>query len=241
MLMRNKRDQAWSVASYPCLGLWVFLQDPLVKLPTYEKALSCALAGGKVLDLGCCFGQDLRRFAIEGVPTEQMWALDRDKRLWDLGYELFRDRDKMKAHFLEEDAFQLASSSRSTPSAPVQQLPNDFSVILAFHFLHLFKWEDQLRLCEIIATLSKPGTIVLGSQMGSPEPRHLETPWGHMFLQSALTLKEMWRTAGKRTETAWTVSFTREIGIVEWGLRREDCGWIDARNREVDWVVERVR
>ena len=52
-----------------------------------------AQAGDRVLDLGCGFGQDLRLVATDGACPQNLYASDISKKLWDLSFELFNDRD----------------------------------------------------------------------------------------------------------------------------------------------------
>lgn len=55
-------------------------------------------------------GQDLRRLAVDGAPTANMYATDIIGDFWDLGYDLFRDRDTMKAEFIKADILDTYSA-----------------------------------------------------------------------------------------------------------------------------------
>ena len=228
----SQRDQAWPLSRYPCVGNWGFLYCPLIASPGYEGALSRARKGGIVLDFGCGFGQDLRRMALDGVSTEGMWATDLNGKLWELGFELFRDRERMRAHFVEGDVF-------APETGLVETLKGKVDVVLAYQFIHLFSWDNQVKLCEMITEMSKPGSIVLGSQMGSREFRQQKTPWGEMCLQNSQSWKELWKVVAEKTGVPWEVSFSREVDLGEWGLQYEDYKWMNPRNCAFDFVVER--
>jgi hypothetical protein len=59
-------------------------------------------AGETLLEIGSFIGQDMRRLVVDGAPSDKLIAVD-IVNFWDLGYEMFRDRDKFEAHFIEAD------------------------------------------------------------------------------------------------------------------------------------------
>ena len=82
----------------------MFLSHILQRISCWPDIVKRAeTSGAVVLDAGCGLGQDLRYLAAVGCPTEQMWALDLISAFCDLGYELFRDGEKMKANFVAAD------------------------------------------------------------------------------------------------------------------------------------------
>lgn len=58
-----------------------------------------------MLDLGCCCAQDLRKLVHDGAPSENLWGAELKGGFLELGYELFLDRETLKAHFIEADVF----------------------------------------------------------------------------------------------------------------------------------------
>ncbi|OTA83888.1 hypothetical protein M434DRAFT_40138, partial [Hypoxylon sp. CO27-5] len=53
------------------------------------------------LDLGTCFGQDLRKLAYDGALVHRLWASDIEPKFIDLGFKLFNDADKLpRDHFI---------------------------------------------------------------------------------------------------------------------------------------------
>ena len=74
---KGQRDEAWKIKPYPCVGMWGFLKPNIVWSQLdheYEHILRRVVAGARILDLGCGLGQDLRRLAADGAPTENMFA-----------------------------------------------------------------------------------------------------------------------------------------------------------------------
>lgn len=68
------RDELYAYKKFPCLGLFAFL-EPGVKdgvKGTYEKVLKEMRSDPekRLLDLGCCVGQDARQLALDGLPKE---------------------------------------------------------------------------------------------------------------------------------------------------------------------------
>ena len=151
-----QRDCAWSYAPYPCVGQWMFLLPSISAFPTYPSIVARARHGATVLDLACCFGKDLRLLASEGVSTDKMYASDIKAELWELGFELFKDKHKMNAQFIQADIFN--------PQSQLQQLDGEIDIILTCQFLHLFNWEQQVVAIRRIIGLSRPGTLVVGYQ-----------------------------------------------------------------------------
>ncbi len=88
-------------------------------------------------DIGCCFGQDLRYMAADGVPTEKMYSSDIIPKLWDASYDLYRDADHMEAHFITTDILDWAS--------PLMELRGKMDILIANLVFHLFDWERQVK------------------------------------------------------------------------------------------------
>lgn len=58
---------------------------------------------GQVLaDIGCFIGHDLRHLVNDGAPANNLYGFDIID-FWDLGFEMFQDRDRFEAHFVQAD------------------------------------------------------------------------------------------------------------------------------------------
>lgn len=93
------RDVAFQVFPYACIGQLRFLTlslrtHPLERLTQGSQTL---------LDLGCCFAQDLRQLVQDGVPSERLHGVDVDQKFLDLGYELFLNKSSLKSTLLAVD------------------------------------------------------------------------------------------------------------------------------------------
>lgn len=151
------------------------------------------------LDLGCCVGQDMRSLVYADVPGSRLVGVDIDATYLDIGYELFRDRNKLGAQFIVADIFTLEYSEppSSNPNG-LTPLIGRVSTLWASAFLHLWRLSGQKTVCRKILLLMRdePGVRILGRQAGSKIPaevKHITNPGeGLMYRHNPETLKKMW-------------------------------------------------
>ena len=196
----------------------------------YPEVLARVQAGDIVLDLGCCFGQDLRLLAAEGASTRNMYACDISSELWDLGFELFNDREKMDAKFIQADIFDTGSG--------LEQLKGLIDIVVANQFLHLFDWERQVSAMKRIVEFSKPGSILIGYQRAQVPPKEMERPWGKMYFHDQETFRTIWRRVEIETESEWDVDVDL-VELSEWGMEQEDIDWMPEGRKGINFVVTR--
>lgn len=108
--------------------------------PEYEQLLARLRSGEKLLDAGCCFGQVLRQLVVDGAPPENLAGIDIDQKFIDLGFELFRDKDRFESRFVVGDVLNSSSS--------LDQLDGQFDIVHAASFFHLFGWDDQIQIAQ---------------------------------------------------------------------------------------------
>ena len=94
------------------------------------------------LDLGCCVGQDIRLLAHAHVPGYRLVGADLEASFVELGYDLFRDREKLGAQFLFGDIFTLldnrdSASSSTAESHPFHSIIGCINIMWCSAFLHL--------------------------------------------------------------------------------------------------------
>ncbi|TVY67440.1 Methyltransferase trt5 [Lachnellula suecica] len=197
------RDEAWDIFPYPCIGGFRFLDLAISKSPDYQDVLQRLKSNNETfLDLGCCFGQELRKVASDGAPQENLYGCDLRPEFFDLGYKLFRDQDTLKSKFIAADIFD--------PASAVSELDGKIDIIYAGSFLHLFGWQQQVAICKRIVKLLKPkkGSLLLGRQVGNlvaGEKVHRTNESEKMFRHNAESFKKMWDEVGEATGTKWTV------------------------------------
>ncbi|EJD41306.1 hypothetical protein AURDEDRAFT_186649 [Auricularia subglabra TFB-10046 SS5] len=76
--------------------------------PVYHDVLTLGRErpGAILLELGCCFGNDVRKAAADGFPASRILASDSHEDFWTLGCDLFRDLPgTVEASFVARDLF----------------------------------------------------------------------------------------------------------------------------------------
>ena len=103
----------------------------------YPQVLERVRAGEVLLDLGCCFGQDIRELVADGAPSDKILGVDIEHRLFELGYELFRDKETLQAQFYTQSIFE---------EGFLTEWEGKVDMIYVGSFLHLFDLDKQREL-----------------------------------------------------------------------------------------------
>lgn len=180
-------------------GQWRFLDLSLGNHALYSEVLDRMRTGSQtVLDLGCAFGQDIRRLVFDGADSAHCYGSDLQLDFLNLGYELFRDKETLGAKFIQADIFD--------PSSPLSQLDGKVDIIHAASFFHLFSRPDQKKIAHRVVALMKPtkDTLLLGRQMASREPGEQPRLTGEgrqtnatHFRHDENTWREFWTETGE--------------------------------------------
>ncbi|KAK8029765.1 Methyltransferase [Apiospora rasikravindrae] len=157
------RDMAWEVLPYPCIGLFRFLDFSIHLSPDYPRVVKRVQEGATLLDLGCCFGQDLRKLAYDagpGSPTCNLIGTDLQPAFLQLGYELFADRDRFEATFVSGDVFA---------EDFLAEYRGKVDIVYLGSFLHLFSEPQQRVVVRQLRRLLRPraGSMVFGRNLGA--------------------------------------------------------------------------
>jgi len=195
------RDRAFDIFPYPCIGLFRFLDLSIRKSPEYPEVLQRVKNGQKFLDLGCCFGQDIRKLVSDGAPSENTYGADLQMEFMNLGYDLFLDKDTLKTKFIASDIFD--------PGSDFGQLNSSIDIVNAASFFHLFDWEQQVWCAKRVTEILKdvPGVLVIGRQMGSENagPYTSATDKKTRYWHNEESFKRMWKQVGDETGSEWEV------------------------------------
>jgi SAM-dependent methyltransferase len=210
----NQRARGFAANPYPCIGHYRFLNLTLLTHPLYESILARLKSNPSAtyLDLGCCFGQDLRQIVLDGVPSSQLIGLDIEGPLMDLGYELFLDHNTLESKFAVADIFQ--GESQGEPWAGL--MARGVDVIHCSAVFHLFTLAEQFEAANSVAKLVKNGGIIVGRQSGSVKPSEVSAikPGSTSFRHDVRTLAELWEKVGAATGTKWKVEGSLdEVGV----------------------------
>ena len=129
----------------------------IAKSTRYPEFVTRIQNGQKLLDVGCCFAQDLRKLVHDGARSEHLWGTDIMGDFIELKYELFLDKNTFQSGFLIADALD--------PESSLKQFDGQIDII---YFFHLFDWGQQMRVAERLIRILKlvPGFLILGKQAG---------------------------------------------------------------------------
>jgi len=173
------------------------------------------------LDLGCCFGNDIRKAVEDGFPAEKIIASDLYADFWKFGHKLFNSTaSTFPVTFISGDIFDSSFISIQPPlktlklsyddntepislQSLVQAEPQSLdplrghlSVIHTSAVFHLYDRDVQLLIAKKIASLLSPlpGSIIFGSHTGSKVPREVINQSTQMkaYRHSPESWKKMW-------------------------------------------------
>jgi len=217
------REKAHKVHPYSCLGRFRFLDLSISLHPLYPLVLSRLKDSYQtLLDLGCCFGQDIRSLVADGAPSENLYGADIHPEFLELGYELFRDKESLGAHFLVGDVFD----DEGEGGKELKKLDGKIDIIHAASFMHLFAWAQQVQLGIRMVQLLRPTTkdaLVLGRQRGATKPGVYPTSNKSLmtYVHDPASFQRLWDEVGEKTGTKWNV--IADLRIVRgWGKEEQE-------------------
>lgn len=160
------RRQAWEIYKYRCVASFLFVNYNLEEKyggDFYDDILRRISCGDRFLDLACGFGNVARNLVYDGAPEENIISADLRREFWDLGYQMFRDRDRFNGEFHQGDIFD---------KDYLQDLDGTIDILHTSAFFHLFDVAQQQKILRRVLKLisSKPGTIIFGRQAGNTSP-----------------------------------------------------------------------
>jgi SAM-dependent methyltransferase len=202
-------------------------------LPLYPDILLRLKSGDKLLDLGCCFAQDLRKLGHDGAPFSSLYGAELETQYLELGYELFLDRDTFGGTFIVGNVLD--------EEAPLKEIDGKMDIVHIGLFLHLFDLDEQQKICERIVRLLKKekGALVLGTQVGSTQPK--DVPFGkakRVFRHDEKSFVAMWEKVGEITDSEFKVTTKMDGGL---GVGTKKRTWDDDYTRRLVFEVERLR
>ncbi|CAJ2505429.1 Uu.00g128230.m01.CDS01 [Anthostomella pinea] len=189
--VRAVRDKAWQLYRYPCIGRFAFITFSIGQSEHYHDALQRLKSGQNLLDLACCFGQDLRKLVIDGAPPENVVGSELEQGFIDLGYELFNDSpEKLKAKFIAADFFDNSGS----PAPGLEE--HSYDMIHAASFFHLFGWDEQVAAWDRALKMlkPKPGSMIFGRQTAVARAtvlKHPATRSGEMYRHDLESFRDL--------------------------------------------------
>ncbi|GAA99342.1 uncharacterized protein L969DRAFT_47497 [Mixia osmundae IAM 14324] len=183
----ERQAQAYALYHYPCIRSLAFASPSLglkaFRHPAYAHLLEQFKQDDKavLLDVGCFFGSELRKAAIDGIPASRMIGTDLEQGFLDIGKEMYKHTDKQRGspRFLAGDFFDDRFFDTSTSSSMNEDLNMDglyslapltglVTTIFSSSFFHLFARDKQRLIAQRMIRLLKAasGSLVFGSHVG---------------------------------------------------------------------------
>ncbi|KAK7689115.1 hypothetical protein QCA50_007806 [Cerrena zonata] len=252
------QTEAYAVHPYGCIRHFSFTKLIISRYPAYSELLRIGKErpGAFFLDLGCCFGSDVRKVVADGFPVRQALASDIHPEFWDLGYKLFRDsKDIFPVTFIPGDIldnqFLTHGSSKAevttvTDSPSLSSLTNltplsgRLSVIHTSLFFHLFDEEQQAEVARKLGSLlsAEPGSIIFGAHGGSAEKG---------FRPAMVSSRSMFYHSPESWVNLWEKEVFEEGQVRAWAILREvetpelvDGALADRKWHLLVWSVTRL-
>ncbi|KAI1825292.1 hypothetical protein F4861DRAFT_203829 [Xylaria intraflava] len=201
------RNAGYAQFPYSCMGTFRFLDLDFSRHEAYKEhvvaPLSQPTAPGEpeplFLDCGCCLGQDLRKLVADGALPHRIWASDIEPRFIELGFELFRDGDKLpRDHFLCPG--NLLATTKDPSEDQLTRLDDRVTILHITAVFHLFDLDNHRRVADRCLRLLRKDTgapvLILGAQVGSHEPKHVHSqsqPRRTRYFHNVESWEALWR------------------------------------------------
>ncbi|GJE98655.1 S-adenosyl-L-methionine-dependent methyltransferase [Phanerochaete sordida] len=185
-ILRVQSDAA-EVFPYPCIRRFDFVKLKISNLPCYDRLLSLPQQhpDALLLDIGCCFGTDIRKAIADGFPAHNIIGSDLRPEFWDIGHKLFQtDPGTFPVTFLAGDVLApsftgydpICSSTPATQApalkslATLAPLAGRVHAVHASNFFHLFSEANQAAVARTLGALLAPvrGAMLFGTHVGRP-------------------------------------------------------------------------
>jgi len=208
---------AIQIFPYHCIRTFGFLRFRIIRCePGYKQLLKLGFTrqNALFLDLGCCFGSDIRKAIEDGFPAENIVASDLQPEFWQFGHDLFKSNaSTLPATFIPGDVLDPSFISTQPPiKSPhsvvdlslqslleveprsLNPLRGHLSAIHTSAFFHLFSKDKQIIVARKLASLlsALPGSIIFGCQTGSQIPHEVMKRGEPIYDHSPESWKRMW-------------------------------------------------
>ena len=211
---------------------------------SYPLILSRLQTGATFLDVGCCFGQKLHYLHHEAeVPTKQLYAFDLEPAFKELGFELFRDRNRFGERIVAGNVLAPLSGALNAAVRALLGMERGCDVFCLTQVLHCWDWDDMLTAAtNVVMSFCRPapGVIVVGDQMGSVNPGSyaMPTAQGRHYRHDVETFRRFWGMVAERTGSKWEVEAGSSGSVAI--RNNEKQGWMDDTMRILWFCCVRV-
>ena len=211
-----------------------FLSCHLRRLPFYKEVLDRLKTGATFCDAGCCFAQELRWLVNDGIPSEQLSGFDLEHEFINMGYELFRDKDRLKSTLVSGNVL---AARGSTEGAPLTALEGKNDVVFCSSFLHVWDWDQMIIAAKRLVSLTRPrtGSMIVGKQLGSRTARSYEMPTanGSNYRHNPESMERFWKQVGTEMGQTWVAEAELYEGFEL--VENKNHAWSDGDDQSMIW------
>eukprot|EP01038_Epipyxis_sp_PR26KG_P008945 gene8945-12062_t len=174
-----------SFHTYRCIQSLSFLEPKVHKFSIYQHMINDFTENPEsfcVADIGCCFGQDIRKMILDGIESRKIHAIDIHDGYWNAGKILYKDIDEDSddntLNYISDNHIISTKSmlngvnelfcdmASSTSYYTIESLHNSFDYILCQSVFHVLSYNQSCNLIQKINNILKPGGTVFGSCVG---------------------------------------------------------------------------
>ena len=214
--------------------LGLYLIPMISKCAVYQTIIGRLQRGESYMDVGCFLGQDIRRLVFDGAISDRIYAVDIVDH-WNLGFEMFRDRDRLSAQYIESNILN--------PSPRLQELRGSINVVSITHVLHQWGWDDQVKALEQLVRLSSSNAMIVGFQVGTiglKEQPITELARSAAYWHDPASFHTIWEQVSRQTGTVWAcTAVLKTWGEIGWDP--SDVEYLGPDARVIQWVAERSK
>lgn len=151
----------------------------------------------------------------------------------DLGHDLFRDRDTLKATFFAKDMLD--------PTAGWESFTGKMDMIFISSFLHLFDWAGQIKAARQLAKLLRPkeGSAIFGRQLGSVVSGEFPNLKGEgtNFRHDVASFEKLWKQIGDEVGCRWRIEASLDNS--DFLAKNKGNAWSEPNMRMIIFTVTR--
>ena len=164
------RDKALKSFEYGCIRGARFIHPPIITHPKWKTeikpVLSSSDAGVNILDIGCCFGTDVRYCINLGCDPRQVLGVDISNDFIELGFDYFGDRKTLENRFIVMNV--LENDGKKFIDAALKMNDNKlFDIIQIAAVYHLLtEREGEVMMKLAVSLVNKSNGIIFGTALG---------------------------------------------------------------------------
>ncbi|KAJ3033728.1 hypothetical protein HDV00_005878 [Rhizophlyctis rosea] len=158
--------------TYACIANILFLEPRIQNQPYYSTFIQRQSPTTKTLEVGVCFGTDLRRYVQDGVAASSVTVADLDDSYWKFGGKLYRDEGKLgkiggvKTVFGD---FAGEEGAEKTVDIAKEELEGQFDFLINMLVLHVFSKNECRRFLARLFACLRSGGVLFGQCGGSTQ------------------------------------------------------------------------